>query len=118
MQFDFDTFASITAMVFPGDSLYSLEEALEVFRYYFEQYEQHTGKPHPHINAAQIAQICEIMPFLRKEGCGGRIEDLSPDTYVDLIDQHFRTNYRRCDWNINHFFSGRIRENRFYEVCY
>lgn len=64
MQFDFDTFASITAMVFPGDSPYSLEEALEVFRYYFEQYEQHTGKPHPHINAAQIVHICEIMLLL------------------------------------------------------
>ena len=82
MLFDFDKFADITASVFPGGP-YTLDEALGVFRYYFEQYEAHTGRPHP-----------------------------------PMIDQHFQTRYRRCDYNINHFFSGRIRELRFYETCY
>ena len=44
--------------------------------------------------------------------------DIDPDCYEDMIDRHFRTRYRNCDYNINHFFSGRIRELRFYETCY
>ena len=44
--------------------------------------------------------------------------DIDPDCYEDMIDKHFRTRYRNCDYNINHFFSGRIRVLRFYETCY
>ena len=66
MLFDFEKFSSITARVFPGGP-YSLEDALDVFKYYFEKYE---------------------------------------------------ARYRHCDYNINHFFSGKIRELRFYEELY
>ena len=44
LLFDFDKFSSITASVY-ADSPYSLAEVLEVFRYYFEQYEAYTGAP-------------------------------------------------------------------------
>lgn len=42
LLFDFDKFSSITASVY-ADSPYSLAEVLEVFRYYFEQYEAYTA---------------------------------------------------------------------------
>ena len=42
MIFDFDKFANITARVFPDDVGYSLGDALSVFKYYFERYEEHT----------------------------------------------------------------------------
>ena len=96
MLFDFEKFSNITASVYPGGA-YSLEDALSVFRYYFEQYEEHTGRPHLPIKADQ---------------------DVSPLDYPALIDQHFRTKYRNCDYNICHFFSGKIRAMRFFEVCY
>lgn len=60
MRFDFEKFSNITASVYPGGA-YSLEEALSVFRYYFERYEEHTGRPHPPIRASQIVRICQDM---------------------------------------------------------
>lgn len=117
MIFDFEKFSDITASVYPGGA-YSLEDALSVFRYYFEQYEEHTGRPHLPIKADQIVRICRIMPYLSAENEGNCCEDISPLDYPALIDQHFRTKYRNCDYNICHFFSGKIRAMRFFEVCY
>lgn len=117
MQFDFDTFAKITARVFPSNSSYSLNEALEVFRYYFQAFEDYTGHPHPHIRVSQIQHICEVMPDVYLENRGGWTY-VAPEQYEAMIDQHFQTEYRRCDYNINHFFSGDIRAYRFFETCF
>lgn len=117
MVFDFNTFSRITANVYPK-SPYSLEESLSVFKYYFEKYENFTGKPHPPIRASQIVRICQNMPYLEQEERGGMYADIEPDCYPVLIDKYFATRYRNCDRNINHFFSGRIRELRFYEELY
>lgn len=117
LTFDFEKFADITASVYP-QSVYSLQDALSVFRYYFEQYEKHMGRPHPAIKASQIVRICQDMPYIVQTDRGAYIEDVSPDAYRAMIDKHFATRYRRCDYNINHFFSGKIRELRFFETCY
>lgn len=117
LTFDFEKFADITASVYP-QSVYSLQDALSVFRYYFEQYEKHMGKPHPPIRASQIVRICQDMPFISREYSGGLYADIDPEAYPVLIDKYFATKYRNCDRNINHFFSGRIRELRFYEELY
>ena len=58
MTFDFEKFSRITASVYP-QSIYTLQGALAVFNYYFEQYEKHIGRPHPHIKASQIVRICQ-----------------------------------------------------------
>ncbi len=116
MQFDFEKFAEIAADVYnQTESQYSLEEVLEVFRYYFQRYEDYTGYPHQPIKAAQIARILEAMPSLTLEYSE---ENIEPEYYPPMIDKHFETQYRRCDYNINHFFSGRIRELRYLETCY
>ena len=117
MLFDFEKFSNITASVYPG-GLYRLEDALNVFQCYFERYEKHTGKAHPALRASQIVRICRIMPFLSAENKRNCCEDVSPLDYPAMIDQHFRTKYRNCDYNVNHFFSGKIRAMRFFEVCY
>ena len=117
MLFDFEKFSDITASVYPGGA-YSLEDALSVFRYYFERYEEHTGKAHLPIRAIQIARICLDMPYIGRECSGGQYADIEPEEYPALIDRYFATKYRNCDRNINHFFSGRIRELKFYEGLY
>ena len=66
MTFDFERFADITASVYP-QSVYSLQDALSVFRYYFEQYEKHMGKPHPPIRASQIVRISDMIPGICPE---------------------------------------------------
>lgn len=117
MLFDFDKFTEITASVY-ADGPYSLEEVLGVFRYYFEQYEAYMGAPHPSIRASQIERIIREMPYIDETDKGHSTMDVDLDCYEAMIDQHFQTRYRNCDYNINHFFSGRIRELRFYETCY
>lgn len=117
MLFDFDKFSEITASVY-ADGPYSLEEVLGVFGYYFEQYEAYTGAPHPPIRASQIEHIIQEMPYIDETDKHHSTMDVDPDCYEPMIDQHFQTRYRNCDYNINHFFSGRIRELRFYETCY
>ena len=86
-----------------------------VFQYYFTCYEQRFGEPHPNIRMDQIRRIISAMPYVNRDDIGGYYPDIDYDTYPFIIDRHFRTNYRNCDYNINHFFSGKIRELRLHE---
>lgn len=118
MVFDFEQFTRVAKTAYQEtEESYSLEDALSVFRYYFQKYEEHMGQPHPPIRASQIKKIIQDMPWICQEDRGGYCRDIDPVAYEAMIDQHFKTGYRRCDYNINHFFSGRIREMRFFEVC-
>lgn len=45
-------------------------------------------------------------------------ESLNVDMYRAMIDKHFQTQYKNCDYNICHFMTDGIRNNRFHEVCY
>lgn len=98
-----------------------------MFLCYFKTYEEYRGQPHPPIRAEQIDRIMQDMPFLKrpdpsfmkwlKETCNyNPVPDIDPDMYPSLIQLHFKTKYRRCDFNVNHFFSGKIRELRLYEM--
>ena len=120
MVFDFQTISAFATKAYRelGENSYTLEEVLSVFRCYFEQYERYMGEPHPHIRLDQIKHIIHVMPYMDKEFASGADPDLEPDCYPILIDQHFQTAYKNCDYRINHFFSGAIRELRFYETCY
>lgn len=117
MIFDFDKFVSIAERVYPG-GLYSFEDTMDVFQCYFEAYEMYIGQPHPPIRASQIAHIMQIMPYLYEDSVGGDYMEIDPEEYPAMIEKHFWTKYRNCDYNINHFFSGRIRELRCFEVAY
>lgn len=115
LLFDFDRFTISAKLAYRRceGCVYSLEDVLQVFRYYFETYEMIFDTAHPMINIVQIASIIERMPFVFDDGM-----DITPDGYKVIIDQHFTTKYRQCDYNINHFFSGHIRELRYYETLY
>jgi len=120
MYFDFKLFSAFATKAYKSlDSpIYSLEEALSVFRYYFETYEHYgSSNPHPPIKVEQIARFIEAMPSVECEH-NNHTRDIEPEDYETLIDQHFQTPYRNCDYNINHFFTGDIRMNRFYETLY
>lgn len=109
MIFDFDSFKK-TMLSTCEPVVYSPEEALGVFEHYFARYEEMTGKPHPWLKADQIKRIVGIMPYI----CG--VGEVPPFEYKILIDRHFQTKYRNCDYNINHFFSGRVRALRMKET--
>ena len=108
MIFDFAKFARITAIVYPV-SPYTLAKALSVFHYSFEKYEEYTGRSHAPLKASQIVRMCQEMPFISREYGGGLYADMDPEANPVLSDTYFATNYRNCDRNLHHLFSGRIR---------
>lgn len=117
-RFDFRIFSNVVAKAYrqtekTGIPLFTLSESLEIFRYYFSKYEAMREEYHPALNVAQVSNILKLMPHI--EADDGTI-DLSADEYPPLIDKHFQTAYRNCDYRINHFFSGKIRLLRYYEV--
>lgn len=127
LLFDFEKFSRTATNIYNSDCLYSLEECLSVFRCYFETYEAFTGRIHPPIKASQIFKIIQDMPFFDPKSAreyvsfmkaAGRepAPDIFPSIYPYIIQLHFKTKYRNCDYNINHFFSGRIRELRCHEL--
>lgn len=118
MTFDFTRFSEVAASVYNEGNPYPLEDVLEIFREYFREYELHMGHAHPAIRASQVARIVLDMPWIFQNALSPQYADIAPDQYKAIIRRHFETKYRRCDYNINHFFSGKIREMRFYEACY
>jgi len=122
MQFDFDTFSKAVKMVY-REGAYTLDDVLSVFGEYFAAYEEFIGAVHPMLKVGQIKHIMAAMPYLTKDYQSAAPRDIEPDCYPDLIAQHFLTEYKGrdgngCDYNINHFFSGSIRELRYYETLY
>lgn len=117
MLFDFDRFSISAKLAYRrcNGSAYSLEEVLQVFRYYYDTYELVFDTAHPMISISQIARIIDRMPYILDEE---NVIEISPEDYKAIIDQHFVTQYQRCDYNINHFFSGQIRNMRYYETLY
>ena len=95
---------------------FTFEECLEVFKYFFACYHQYTGRAHPPLKKEQIINIIEKMPYTTSET--QEMFDTSPEDYRVLIDKYFETPFNNCDYRINHFFSGDIRTNRFYEELY
>lgn len=117
MLFDFDTFSQLVSKVYE-ENPYTVDQVLWVFKYYFWCYEIKFKRPHPHIRMEQIRRIVQIMPYVHRDDIGNYVADIELEQYQEIIYQHFKTKYRNCDYNINHFFSGQIRELRLYEVCY
>ncbi len=121
MVFNFKTFSAFATKAYKelGESPYILDEVLAVFKCYFTKYEREMCEPHPNLRLSQIKHIISVMPYLEKDFKSGAPEDIDADCYPDMINQHFKTEYRgNCDYNINHFFSGCIRELRYYETLY
>lgn len=119
----------IAASVYNDKNLYSLSDCLNVFKCYFEKYEEFIGHAHPPIKSGQIERIIRIMPYIGREPSEEVVEaikridpqlepsvDIEPDLYPLIIQLHFKTKYRNCDYNINHFFSGQIRDYRIMEA--
>lgn len=48
------------------------------------------------------------------------VPEIDYDIYKAMIDRHFKIKYknRKCDYNITHFMTEGIRDNRYYETAY
>ncbi len=131
MQFDFELFTKRFKRAYPvarygrckrtgGNNcgLFSYDDALEVFRLYFLAYEYYTGCTHPQLKREKIIDIIQRMDEGETpETCPYDDMGFDPADYPAMIDAHFRTKYRDCDYNICHFFSGCIRYLRWFNTA-
>lgn len=88
---------------------------IDIIRYYYSVYEKTFGKEHPRLSAKAMNSV--IDSFLCSSDNLDGLE-YNPDAYYAMIDRHFQTKYQDCDYNICHFMSEEVRNNRFYETCF
>lgn len=85
------------------ESRRDVEGALE---FYFQMYPQKMGEDHPHLVEDQLL---EVIKKLISEG-------LSLDEWKKVITHWFNCVNIETDYNINHFVSGQIIQNRMFEL--
>ena len=89
------------------------EDALQVFRYYYRTYRSYTGHIHPNLNTKTMDNVVRNFVF----GTDQIDSDISVDTYMDLIDEHFKTDYgKEIDWNIQHFMTDGVRNYLYLKI--
>lgn len=116
MIFDFDNFSVLVEMICEETATaYELPEILSVFRCFFEVYEKERGAVHPFVGEAKIRDMIQKMPYVETDP-GADPMYIEPETYPALIRAYFSTKYRNCNYHIFHFFSGRIRSIKLYEI--
>ena len=96
-----------------GHFPYTVDECMLVFRYFFDAYHSVMGEEHPPLKAGYIRSIIERMPYIINNY--DEIVELTTDDYQAMIQNYFKTVFANCDYRISHFFSGHIREMRYYE---
>lgn len=89
------------------------EEAYGAISHYLLCYEQQFGECHPRLKAEQWQRAVDQILYC--DEIGG---DLEVEQIKAMIDQHFRTRYRDCDYNILHFLSDGVKKCRYYERVY
>jgi len=87
---------------------FTLVEYTDIFVFYLNTYQRYIGKEHAFIKTSQLDRI---MTFIDEQG-------IEPCYYDTLIISYFENTALQTDYNINHFFTDGIVNNRFYETCY
>lgn len=86
---------------------------IEIIECYYTAYMATFHQEHPRLSATAMDNVIEAL------SCGSdMVDETDPETYKALIEQHFKTRYDNCDYNICHFMTEGVRNNRFYETCY
>lgn len=88
---------------------------IDIIEYYYQVYMNTFQEEHPRLSSKAMDNVISAIQ------CGtDLIEDdiLDTNMYHAMIDKHFSTQYTDCDYNICHFMTEGIRNNRFYETCY
>ena len=88
---------------------------IEIIEYYYKTYMLTFQEEHPRLSRTSMDKVISAIQLgtdlTRDNG-------LDFDMYRSMIDKHFHTQYKNCDYSISHFMTEGIRNNRFYETCY
>jgi hypothetical protein len=105
-----DNFEFETPVIFMFATRYADNDyQIDNVQYYFRKYKEVMGKDHPDLKPSQWKRVFGNIIF------AGDYEVIG-DFFERIVDQHFKTNYKNCDYNIMHFISGQVMKNRYYEV--
>lgn len=86
---------------------------ITIIEFYYSTYMQTFHKEHPRLSGSTMDNVVNALQY-----GSDMVDGIEPDVYKTLIEQHFKTQYQNCDYNICHFITEGIRNNRFYETCY
>lgn len=91
--------------------------AIENIEYYLQKYKAETESEHPNLKPEQWERVIGRIVYVEDQRFPREFE-LLEERFRAVVDQHFKTNYSDCDYNILHFISGQVMVNRVYEVAY
>jgi hypothetical protein len=91
--------------------------AMECIEHYVSLFEEYRDIEHPRLKEDQWRYVIENMFYVVNEDHAIDF-DLNEVAVMDMMDQHFKTEYKNCDYNILHFMSDGVRVRRMYEVAY
>lgn len=94
---------------------YSRDDFIAALGYYTDVFEEKMKKPHPRLKPEQWERAWQSIQTVTFNGCTTK---LTKADLCEMIDKHFQTHYKNCDYSVLHFASHSIMANRFYEVCY
>lgn len=99
-----------TPMIFIFATDYAANDyEIDNVQYYLQKYKSVMRKEHEPLKPSQWKRV------FNKITSAGDNEVLGNE-FKRIVDQHFKTDYKDCDYNINHFVSGQIMLNRYYEI--
>ncbi len=93
------------------------EEKAEGISYYMSMYKHRIDTEHPRLTIGQWERIIDGL-FECYDSDLERQHQIALESLKRMIDQHFKTDYRDCDYNILHFVSDGVKVHRMYEVAY
>lgn len=94
-------------------SVTDIQSYIDIIEYYYQSYMNTFHEEHPRLSSKAMVNVIEAIQ------CGTKmVPDVDVETYCAMIDKHFQTQYKDCDYSICHFMTEGIRNNRFYEACY
>lgn len=85
-----------------------------IIAYYFANYYHYKRNPHPFIKIDKIEKIIDFFINGEIETCHSTTDCYELNFY-SIIDEHFKTKYKNCNYNIFHFLSNGILETKIYK---
>ena len=83
--------------------------------YYLQKYKGVMNHEHPKLKLKQWQKVIDNI-VIAEDNKTSKNEELLGKLFEQVVDKHFETPYKNCDYNIMHFISGQVMINRYFEV--
>jgi hypothetical protein len=97
------------------DKLKTSDYEKENIIYYLQKYQKVMNHEHPKLKLKQWQKVINNI-VIAEDNRTSKNEELLGKLFEQVVDKHFETPYKNCDYNIMHFISGQVMINRYFEV--